>query len=48
MDLLTLLPGVALAIGIASPAVRRAVARHSVVVHAQRTLEQSRMVHARR
>lgn len=47
MELLTLLPGLALAAGIASPTVRRVLSRHAVVANAQRTLEQSRMVRVR-
>lgn len=44
MDVVTLLPGLALAAGLAAPAVRRAFSRHAAVAHARRTLEQSRLV----
>ena len=44
MDLLTLVPGLALAAGLCAPALRRAVSREAAVAHARRTLEQSRLV----
>lgn len=45
MDLVTtVVPGLALAVGLAWPRVSRAVSQHSVVVHARRTLESSRLV----
>lgn len=44
MDLLTLVPGVALAAGLAAPALRRTFSRQAAVAHARRTLEQSRLV----
>lgn len=47
MDLLTAIPGLALAAGLAAPALARRLERHTAVVAARRTLQQSRTIRAR-
>lgn len=47
MDLISLVPGLALAAGLAAPAIRRVLSREAAVAHARRALEQSRMVGVR-